>query len=336
MIAAVAYGPGDLRVVEVDEPAVGPGEAVVRIASVGLCGSDLHLLQGHRHDVPFPVVPGHEIGGLVEALPSGYTGALEVGDVVAVEPYYPCRSCRTCRSGAWPHCPSFTAHGVHRQGGLAERLAVRPELLHPTGALPTHLAALVEPLSIGVMAVSHAGLDPGDQVLVTGAGPIGVMVLLAALDKGARVLVADRLPSRLALARRLGAEETVDVGTQDLLDACREWTAGDGVAVAVEATGVGSVGAQALAAVRVAGQVVVVGMSDDEIAVPVRALMHKGIRLSGSRAGLFPEAVDLIGRRPADLAALVSHRFALGDVGPAFAQALDHPQSTMKVLVDVS
>jgi threonine dehydrogenase-like Zn-dependent dehydrogenase len=186
------------------------------------------------------------------------------------------------------------------------------------------------------MAVSHARLETGDQVLVTGAGPIGLMVLLAALDKGARVLVADRLPSRLALARQLGAEESVEVGSQDLLDSCRAWTGGEGVAVAVEATGVGSVGSQAVAAVRLAGQVVVVGMSDDEIGVPVKALMHRGIRLSGSRAGLFPEALDLIGRRPGDLAALVSHRFPLGEVGTAFTQALERPQSTMKVLVDVS
>ena len=186
------------------------------------------------------------------------------------------------------------------------------------------------------MAVSHATLEPGDQVLVTGAGPIGLVVLLAALDKGARVLVADRLPSRLELARRLGAEATVDVRTGVLLDACREWTSGEGVAVAVEATGVGTVGSQAVAAVRLAGQVVVVGLSDDEIAVPVRALMHKGIRLVGSRAGLFPEAVELIGRRPDELAALVSHRFPLSDTGAAFVQALDHPEDTMKVLVDVS
>jgi threonine dehydrogenase-like Zn-dependent dehydrogenase len=326
VIAAMAYGPGE----------VGPGDAVVRVVSVGLCGSDLHLMQGHRWDVPFPLVPGHEIGGRVEALPAGYAGPLVVGDVVAVEPYLPCHSCRTCRSGAWPHCPGFTAHGVHRQGGLAQRLVVHPDLLHATGPLAPSLSALVEPLAIGVMAVSHAVIEPGDQVLVTGAGPIGLMVLLAALDKGARVLVADRLPARLALARDLGAEVTVDVTDTNVLDVCREWTSGDGVAVAVEATGVGTVGAQAVAAVRLAGQVVVVGLSDDDIAVPVRALMQRGVRLVGSRAGLFPEAVDLIRRRPDEVGSLVSHRFPLNEAGAAFAQALDHPETTMKVLVDVS
>lgn len=335
MIAARACGPGDLRVTDIEEPVVGPHQAVVRVAAVGLCGSDLHLLQGERWDVPFPVVPGHEIGGFVELLPAGYSGPLQLGDVVAVEPYLPCRTCRTCLAGAWPHCPSFQAYGVHHQGGLAERLVVTPDLLHPTGALPVHLAALVEPLAIGVMAVSHAEIQPGDQVLVTGAGPIGLMVLLAALDKGARVLVADRLPSRLALARSLGAERAVDVGQEDLIEACQDWTSGEGVAVAVEATGVGAVGSRAVAAVRVAGRVVVVGLSDDELAVPVRALMHKGIQLVGSRAGLFADAVALIGRRPDDLAALVSHRFPLGSAGAAFAQALDHPEDTMKVLVDV-
>jgi threonine dehydrogenase-like Zn-dependent dehydrogenase len=335
MRAVVLESPGHLGLAEVPDPVALPGEAMVRVLMTGICGSDLHMLQGERAEIPLPVVMGHEMGGRIETLPAGYSGPLAVGDVVAVEPYLFCGACTACRDGRWPHCPSFTAYGVHRQGGLAEWLAIRPDRLHPLHGRAAELASLVEPLSIGAMAVARSEVRPGDQVLVMGAGPIGLAVLLSATDAGARVFIADTLPARLELAHELGAELAFDVTSGDVAAAVLDWTDGAGVAISYEATGLPAVATQALNLVRRAGRMMIVGLSPEAFSVPYPRMVTDGISVLGSRAGLFPQAVGLLQRRSEAVARLVSHRYCLEDTADAFDQALNRPADTMKVLIEV-
>ena len=202
----VTVGPGDVRLRhDADEPVPEAGQAVVDVAVVGLCGSDLHFFDGTHPYSHFPLVQGHEFSGHVRSLPDGYAGPVQIGELVAVEPYLSCGTCFPCRRGRPNVCTRLATLGAQVGGALRDRIAVDVHKLHPVPGLSPELAALVEPVSIGAMAVSRVAIHPGDHVLVVGAGPIGQAILLAAAGPGANIAVADRLPGRLALADALGA-----------------------------------------------------------------------------------------------------------------------------------
>lgn len=318
------------------EPAPGPGEALVRVCAVGLCGTDLHMWAGERAGIGFPLRQGHEIGAVVEQLPADGDGAgLAVGDVVAIDPSFPCGSCAVCRRGEWPSCPAFTAFGVARHGGLAEWIAVPVDHLHRVPGVPADVAALVEPVSVAAMALHRSGVAPGDRLVVLGAGPIGLGLVLCARARGVGVLVTDLLQSRLDVAAELGADVVVDVSSGSAAAAVEEWTAGAGPAAVIEASGSARALQDAVGLVGRAGCLVVVGLGDGDLRVPVSRLLFDGVRVTGSRAGLFPEAVDVVSRMPDATARMVSHRFPLADVGAAFVRAHDHPGTTRKVLVEM-
>lgn len=202
MMAAVTLGPGRMEVCEQPETRTPPDRALVAVESVGLCGSDVHLYEGTHPYSAYPCTHGHEFGGTVRLLPDGYQGAISVGDRVAVEPLEPCGRCYPCRRGRPNCCVHLRVLGVHLDGALQEQVAVRPESLHPVGDLEPDLAALVEPVSIGLQATVRAEVTDSERIVVVGAGAIGQAVLLAARDRGAHVLVADLLEHRLRLASR--------------------------------------------------------------------------------------------------------------------------------------
>lgn len=331
----VTTAPGVVARRDVEPPVPGDGEALVEVASVGLCGSDLHFFTGRHPYSHFPLVQGHEISGFVRSLPSGYDGPVRDGDLVAVEPYLSCGSCFPCRRGRGNCCTSLTVLGAQIDGALRDVISIPANKLHPVPGLDADLAALVEPISIGTMAVSRVRLSPRDQVLVIGAGPIGQAILLAARDAGADVAVADRLPGRLTLATGLGAGLVIDTGKQDLAPAMRDWTEGDGPAVVFEATGVPALVRTAVDVVAPSGTVVVVGLSTDEVRIPVVEFTRKELNVLGSRAGDFPSAVRLVTTRHSEVARLITHRFPLEDVGEALRLALEQPADVEKVLVSV-
>ena len=317
------------------EPTPAAGEALLDVAVVGLCGSDLHLFQGDHPYSHFPLVQGHEISGWVRSLPEGYAGPLSVGDLVAVEPYFSCGTCFPCRHGRPNCCTELSVLGAQVDGALRERISVDVRKLHAVPGLTPELAALVEPISIGSMAISRSPVRPGDQVLVLGAGPIGQAILLAASEAGASVAVADRLPARLELAAELGAVLTVDTSHDDLDVTMNEWTQGDGPAVIFEATGVPKLVRLATDLVAPSGTVVIVGLSTDEVCIPVVDFTRKELNVLGSRAGDFPAAVSLVTARAADVQKLISHRFPLEEAGDALRIAIEHPADVEKVLVTV-
>ncbi len=335
MRAAVTVDRFRIELQEVPDPRPAADEALLRVAAVGICGTDVHMWAGERTGVGFPLRQGHEIGVVVEALPAdGSGGDLGVGDVVAVDPSVPCGACRACRRGEWPACARFTAYGVARPGGLAERIAVPARLLHRVPGVSADVAALVEPVSIASMALARSGVRAGDRMVVLGAGPIGLALVLCAAAAGVGVLVADPLAARCEVARALGADAVVDVSAVVTADAVREWTHGEGADAVVEASGASAAVCEAAGLVGRGGSLVAVGLSDEAVEVPVSRLLFEGLRVVGARAGLFGPAVAVVRDRPDDVRRLVSHRFGLDAVAEAFAQAHDHPESTVKVLVE--
>src|SRR5919107_3334672 len=214
-LAAVLYGIGDLRIEERPMPQPGPHEVVVEIHSVGICGSDVHYYEHGRignHVVNAPMVLGHESSGVVVDRGPAAT-ALGIGQRVAVEPGVPCGHCEQCRRGAYNLCPDvvfFATPPVH--GSLAQYVTVHEAFAHPVpDSMSDDAAALIEPLSVGVWANRKAGTGIGSRVLVTGAGPIGVLCALTARVAGAGwVGLADVHPARLAAAAAFGVDRVID------------------------------------------------------------------------------------------------------------------------------
>ncbi len=338
MRALLTTGVRQMRLVEQPEPLPAPGQALIRVEAVGLCGSDLHIYTGDHPYTRYPQTQGHEFAGKIVAFGEGYQGALQIGERVAVEPLIGCGHCYPCRIARPNCCTSLVVLGVQAPGALAELIAVNTSQLYPVGNLDAELAALAEPLSIGVQAVTRGAVTAGERVLICGAGPIGQAVLLACKANGATVMMADRLANRLTLARTLGADLCVQVDQENLAEQVLAWTDGDGPAVVFEATGVPAVIRQAVELVASAGRIVIIGLSNQEVSLPVVEFTRKELTILGSRnnAGVFARAVALVQQQPERVRALITQRFPFEETPTALEFALQHPSEAEKVIIEVT
>lgn len=338
MRAAVTIGPRDVQTREVPDPSPAVDEALIRVETAGICGSDLHLFDGSNPYASYPRTQGHEFSGRVVSFGGAYDGPVKVGERVTVEPLIWCGECYACRHGRPNCCARLKVLGVHVDGAFGDLIAVKTRALFPVGALDAELTALVEPVSIGMQVVTRGQVTGEDTVVVYGAGVIGQAVLVCARDRGAHVLVVDRLRSRLDLALQLGAELVAEAGKDDVASVVKDWTAGEGTAVAIDATGAPSVIRAAIDAVAPAGRVVIVGISDQEVSIPVIEFSRKELTILGSRnnAGVFGEALDLVQRLGERLRVLVTHRFPIEQAQEALTLAHDRPHEAQKVMLVVN
>lgn len=326
-----------MELVEKPDPVVGSGQALIQVEAVGICGSDLHIYTGEHPYLHYPQVQGHEFCGTVLAFGEGYDGPVRVGERVAVEPLISCGTCYPCRQHRPNCCTNLEVLGVHTPGALAERIAVNTTSLYPVGDLVPELGALAEPLSIGVQGVTRGAVSGEDRAVIFGAGPIGQAVLLAAKDRGARVLVVDMLPSRLELALKLGADLVVNASSEDVAAVVQSWTAGEGPSIIFEATGVPAVIRQAVTLVASAGRIVVIGVSTQDVTLPAVEFTRKELTILGSRnsTGVFGEAVALVRRNRERARLLITHRFPLAETPRALEFALNHPTEAEKVIISL-
>ena len=340
----VLHAAGDLRLEEqaVSEP--GPGEVIVAVAMGGICGSDLHYM---RHGgfgairLREPMVLGHEVAGRVAAVGPGVTAVAE-GDRVAVNPSRPCRACRFCLEGLPNQCLDMRFYGSamrmpHVQGAFRDRLLCDATQCEPVaGHVPDAWAAMAEPFAVALHAVSRAGSLIGRRVLVTGCGPIGALVVVAARLHGAMEVVAtDVVDEPLARVRRVGAHRTVNVATEP--GWAEPLRADKGTFdVQFECSGQAQALRDGLDVVRPRGTVVQLGLGGD-VALPQNVVVAKEIALVGSFRfhAEFALAVRLLNDRRVDFAPLVSHTFPAREAAQAFAIAADRRQA-MKVLLDFS
>ena len=258
MLAAVTRSPGEMVIEDVSGPGrARAGHVIVRPEAVGICGSDFHLFSGDVAALSgtrdfYPRIQGHEVSAVVED--AGNTNGVNKGDRVAIWPLLPCGHCYPCRIDRPNVCVRFRLVGVHLDGGLAERLEVPAGLAFAVGALDPDGTCFVEPASVAVHALARGRLQPGEQVVVFGAGPIGLATLLAAVNAGARVLAVDPLASRRDLAKRLGAEVVTWAPAAELNDQVRDWTKGEGPPLVVETSGEAGVLPRAAELVAAAGR----------------------------------------------------------------------------------
>ncbi|MGI8718094.1 MAG: NAD(P)-dependent alcohol dehydrogenase [Lapillicoccus sp.] len=322
-------------VVEVEArpvPEPGAGEVLVRVGSVGVCGSDVHYFEHGRighHVVDRPLVLGHEAGGVVVALGAGVVG-LTTGQRVSVEPGVPCRSCRQCLRGHYNLCPEMRFFATPPyDGAFCEYVAMPEAFVHPVpDSLSDDAAGLIEPLSVGVWACRRASVGPDSTVLVTGAGPIGLLAAQAARAFGAgEVVVTDVNPHRLELARHLG------LGTHDVAESPMTET-GLEPDVLLECSGNAGATWDAVRTVARAGRVVLVGMGGDEVVLPLPYLQDHELLVTGAfrYADTWPTAISLAASGRVDLDAMVTGHYGLDDVQQALT-ASRRDATTIKAMV---
>jgi L-iditol 2-dehydrogenase len=337
MRVAVLRGPGDVVLEERPVPEPGPGQVVVRVTSVGVCGSDTHYYDHGRIGrfvVEAPLVLGHEAAGEVTAVGAGVTSPA-VGQRVSIEPGVPDLTCEQCLAGRYNLCPNMRFFATPPiDGAFAEYVVVHAAFAHavPEG-ISDDAAALLEPLSVGIWACRKGGVTAGSRVLVTGAGPIGLVSVQAALAFGAtEVVVSDVNPARLTLAEKLGATEVVDARTESVTDLARPPT------VLLECSGHPAATAQAIRALAPAGRAVLVGMGGDELPLPLSVLQERELEIMGTfrYAGTWPTAIALVASGRIDLDRLVTGTYALhqaeealtaGRRAPDSVKVVVHPQS---------
>ena len=326
------HGVGDVRIDEEPAPVAGPGECLVRVTAVGLCGSDLHwFAQGGIGDASLsrPLVLGHELGGVVVG------GPLD-GVRVAVDPANPCGRCEACLEGNRNLCPAvrFAGHGA-TDGGLRELVAWPRHLLHPVpDGLSDADAAVLEPLGVAVHAVDLAHLRAAETVVVVGCGPIGLAAVQVARAAGATTVVAvERLAHRRAAAAAW-ADTALDPGSPEFREQLAAATGGRGADRVVECAGNDDAVAVAVAAARPGATVVLAGIPDDDrTSFPAAAARRKGLtfRMTRRMKEVYPRAIALVEHRRVDVRALVSHTYRLDDAAEAFAVAA--ARTGLKVLV---
>jgi threonine dehydrogenase-like Zn-dependent dehydrogenase len=331
-----------MEIAAVDEPgAPGPGQVLVAPEAVGLCGSDFHYFLGDIGTIEdastlYPRIQGHEASGTILELGDDCPPGLAVGRRVALWPVSACGHCYACSIGRPNACASISLIGVHTNGALQEQLLVPAEQVFPVGDQDPALAALIEPVSIAMRSVDRGSVAAGEHVVVLGAGPIGQALALAAIDRGASVLVLDTVASRIERAAATGADVHRILETETLRDIACEWAGGDGPQVVFEATGVAGLVQSGVEAVAQAGRVVVVSLSSERAPIRVGDLPLKEIDVLGvscCRSDDFAAAVDLVSRRRDVAARLVTHQFALDEAPKAIDYAMHHPGEVMKAVV---
>lgn len=346
MVAARLHGPEDLRVERVAVPgSPGPAEVLLRVRVTGLCGSDLHSYQDARiGDTPVtsPLVLGHEFAATVEAVGSealdGRHVRLRPGQRVAVDPAQPCGQCELCAHGHPNLCPAVAFCGCHPYGGsLCEWMLMPAASCFPLPAsLDYESGALLEPLGVALHAVDLAHLRIASRVAVLGAGPIGLLILQLARRAGAdRVWMTDRLPWRLAVARKLGAE-TLDLRRVDAVREVQERTGGRGVDVVFEAAHGDTSVADAVEMACYGGRVVLVGIpSGDVLQLKHSTARRKGLTLVMSRRmkHVYPRCIRMAEQGEVNLKPLITHRFPLSKADQAFALNSAYQDRVIKAVV---
>jgi 2-desacetyl-2-hydroxyethyl bacteriochlorophyllide A dehydrogenase len=338
MKTIVLEEPGRFRLVDrAAPPAPGPGEALVRIHRVGVCGSDLHAFRGKQPFFTYPRVVGHELG--VEIVALGTPEAhLAVGDRCSVEPYLNCGSCIACRRGKTNCCVRLQVLGVHTDGGMRELMTVPVAKLHRSRTLSMDQLALVEMLTIGAHAVRRAQLEAGERVLVIGAGPIGLSVIQFAQLSGARVIVLEISERRRRFCRQhLRVETCLDGQTDTTVDELQALLDGDLPTTVFEATGNPNSMMRSVQFVANGGKLTFVSLVQGDLTFRDTELHRRELTLLRSRNATgadFAWAIQMVEEGQIDLAPWITHRAPADALIAAFPEWLDPERGVIKAVVE--
>ena len=340
-LAATWMESRSLKVEKINIPDPGEDEVQIKVGSSGICGSDLHYIRGDK-PVTVGSIPGHEIGGFVNAVGKNVKHLRE-GDLVGVEPVVRCGICRFCKTGAYQVCGDRGLVGETYNGGMSEYVnAPGYTAFKAPSGFDSELAALAEPLSCSVYGLERVNLRHHETVLIVGAGTVGLGALIAVKAMGAHAVIIARHPKQQEMARQLGAHEVVgddEAGSEQLAELVK----GHAFDVAIETVGGhGDTLNQSLKSVRLLGRVLVLGVfMVDKVQIDPLLLLDRemvGAVLYGNMTGKanYQMALDILKDHGKAARSLVTHRYGLQDIQEAFATAMDKSKQSIKVHLKIN
>ncbi len=339
MLQQVMTAPKTIEFREVPTPEPGPGEALIKIMEIGVCGSDIHVYHGTHPFTSYPVTQGHEVSGLVEKLGEGVTG-LTLGQKVTIQPQVVCGECYPCRHGKYNLCESLKVMGFQTTGVASRYFAVDAQKVTP---LPETMSleegAMIEPLAVAVHAVRRAGDVVGKKICVLGAGPIGNLVAQTATGLGAeKVMITDVSDVRLKKAAECGVDCCVNTKEKDFGEALVECFGPDKADVIYDCAGNDITMGQAIKYARKGSVIILVAVFGSMAKVDLAVLNDHELDLNTSmmyRTEDYEKAIELANEGRVQLAPLISKRFPFRQYLQAYQYIDENRETTMKVLIDV-
>lgn len=329
--------PGKLEYSEMETPALKSDHAIIQIKRIGICGTDLHAFEGTQPFFSYPRILGHELAG--ELVATDNAPGFEIGETVTFIPYFNCAECIACRSGKPNCCTNIKVCGVHVDGGMAEYLQVPSySLVHGEGLTADELA-LVEPLAIGAHGIHRAAVQPGEFVLVIGAGPIGLGIMEFARIAGAKVIAMDINEQRLAFCKdKLKVAYTINAATEDVTEALKTITNNDFPTVVIDATGNQKAINNAFQYLAHGGRYVLVGLQKGEISVSHPEFHKREATLMSSRNATradFEHVISSIKKGLVDPTNYITHRVQFNEVASQFQSWLNPETGVIKAMVSI-
>lgn len=339
MKAVMIKAPGEVVIAEIEKPVPKAGEALLKLLYGGICGSDLGSYRGANAYVSYPRVPGHEFSAEIVAIGENDRG-LKPGMIVTCNPYFNCGSCYSCRRGLVNACTDNQTMGVQREGAFAEYITMPVERIYDGMGLPPKTLALIEPFCISYHGVSRASVQPGEKVLVVGAGTIGVLAAVAAKAKGAEVTICDVAPEKLAYAcQTFGLDhQLLNESPEAFAQGVAALTDSNGFDVTIEAVGMPETFQNCIDAACFGGRVVLIGVSKrniDDFFFTV--IQKKELNLYGSRNAMkkdFEELIELVKAGGVDLEKIVTNEYQWSEAPRAFSDFAANAGRMLKVVLD--
>lgn len=337
MKAVRIVAPQEMGVAEIEKPAIKADEVLVKIKYVGFCGSDLNTYLGRNPMVKLPVVPGHEVGAIIEEVGADVPSGLTKGMVVTLNPYTNCGNCASCRNGRYNACEHNETLGVQRQGVMCEYAALPWTKIIPAGDIPVKECALIEPMSVGFHAVSRGEVTDNSVVMVIGCGMVGLGAVVRAALRGATVIAADIDDEKLSLAKEVGATYSVNTMTEDVHQRIQEITGGYGVDVVIEAVGSPVTYVMAVNEVGFTGRVVCIGYAKSEVSFQTKLFVQKELDIRGSRNATpsdFRAVINCINKSNFPIDKFISNVVKPEDAAEAMKAWSENPGKVFRVLVE--
>ena len=333
MKSAYLREPNTIIIKEIEKPAHREGYALIKVKSMGICGSDVGAFRGVNPLVSYPRVIGHELVGVIEEIGENRRN-LKKGDRVVIDPYLYCGECYPCSLGRANCCENLKVLGVQTDGGMTEYLLHPAHLLVPIPeGIPWELAPISEPLTISLHALHRAKLSTGQRIVINGAGAIGMLAAMAATAYGAEPILIDTVEERLAYARGIGVAHTICIPRQNAISEICDLTNGRMAEVVMEASGANAAIRACLDMAAFTGKIILTGWPKEETKLPTDVITRKELEIFGSRnsRGEFEEAVSMIAEGKVDAKAVLSKLICLDEVPEAIRELSEHPGRYLKI-----
>lgn len=334
MKAVYMEKPWNIEISDVQMPEPKEGEALLRVKSAGICGSDIGAFRGTNGLVSYPRIIGHEIAGEVISIPENNKNGIKPGDRVIVDPYLYCGHCYPCSIGRTNCCVDLKVLGVHVDGGMAEYFCHPADmLLKVPDDMPWDIIPLAEPLTIALHGIHRLNLKAGEHIAINGAGPIGLLAAMVALHYGAEPIMIDLVKERLDFAKSLGVQYTINLREEDLVEKVSEYTNGRMAECVMEASGANSAIRATLDIVSHAGRIALTGWPKQETPIPTDMITRKEVDVRGARtsAGEFPEAIELIYHQKVDARRILTKVISIDEAPETIRDIEKNPGNYMKV-----